>query len=63
MRHTDASSKMEPKEHTDMLEKKASMEVEGSREAPEKINKVALLCAVVGSIISIIFGYGRLSLS
>ncbi|PQP98443.1 putative polyol transporter 6 [Prunus yedoensis var. nudiflora] len=49
---------MERKEHTDMLEKKASMEVEGSREAPEKINKVALLCAVVGSIISIIFGYG-----
>ncbi|BBH07905.1 Major facilitator superfamily protein [Prunus dulcis] len=49
--------KMEPEKHTDMVEKKASIEVEGSREAPEKINKIALLCAVVGSIISIIFGY------
>ncbi|VVA09694.1 PREDICTED: polyol transporter [Prunus dulcis] len=48
---------MEPEKHTDMVEKKASIEVEGSREAPEKINKIALLCAVVGSIISIIFGY------
>ncbi|KAH0971265.1 hypothetical protein GBA52_023421 [Prunus armeniaca] len=48
---------MEPEKHTDMVEKKASMEVEGSSEAPEKINKIALLCAVVGSIISIIFGY------